>query len=76
MNLEINVSDDLPSAVAALGAKIEGVEERLQKVEERQIELLQLASFGKGSLKTLLRMGAAITALTGLGLAIRHYFFS
>ena len=59
--------------LAALGARLDGIDERLKHVEARQLELLQLASFGKGSLKTLLRVGAAMAALAGIGLAIKTY---
>ena len=59
--------------LAAFAARLDGIDERLKHVEARQLELLQLASFGKGSLKTLLRVGAATAALAGIGLAIKTY---
>ena len=63
----------LSADMAAISARLDGIDERLKHVEARQLELLQLASFGKGSLKTLLRVGAGMAALAGIGLAIKTY---
>ena len=41
----------LHADMAAISARLDGIDDRLRQVEARQLELLQLASFGKGSLK-------------------------
>ena len=63
----------LHADLAAISARLDGIDDRLRQGEARQIELLQLASFGKGSLKTLLCVGAGMAALAGIGLAIKTY---
>ena len=63
----------LHADMAAISARLDGIEGRLWQVEARQIGLLQLTSFGKGSLNTLLRVGTRMAALAGTGLAIKTY---
>jgi len=60
-------------SIASLSATVSGMSNRLDAVEKHQLELIELASFGKGSLKTLLRVGAGMAALAGIGLAIKTY---
>ena len=46
---------------------------RLDKVEKHQLQLMELASFGKGSLKTLTMLGIALGGIAGIALAIKAW---
>ena len=47
--------------------------DRLDKVEKHQLQLMELASFGKGSLKTLTMLGIALGGIAGIALAIKGW---
>jgi hypothetical protein len=46
---------------------------RLDKVEKHQLQLMELASFGKGSLKTLIMLGIALGGIAGIAIAIKSW---
>jgi len=47
--------------------------DRLDAVEKNQLELMELASFGKGSLRAILLMGVALGGLSGLAVAVKSW---
>ena len=59
--------------IVALKVKVDGIYKRLDKMEETQRELVELASFGKGSLKTLTMIGVIFGSLAGITIAIKTW---
>jgi len=59
--------------IASLEATVSGMSDRLNAVEKNQLELIELASFGKGSLRAILLMGVGLGGLAGLAVAIKSW---
>lgn len=60
-------------ALAALETKVTGMSDRLDNMERDQKKLLELASFGKGSLKTMTLLGLCLGGLAGVAIAIKTW---
>ena len=75
-NAQINKMDnsnELAVAIAALETKVTSMSSRLDNVEKHQLKLIELASFGKGSLKTLIILGTALGGIAGIAIAIKAW---
>jgi hypothetical protein len=64
---------ELGVAIAALETKVDAMSSRLDKVEKHQLQLMELASFGKGSLKTIIMLGIALGGIAGIAIAIKAW---
>ncbi len=60
-------------SIASLSTKVCGMSDRLDAVEKHQLELIELASFGKGSLRAIVLMGVALGGLAGLAIAVKSW---
>ena len=65
--------NELAVAIAALETKVTSMSDRLNNVEKHQLQLMELASFGKGSLKTLIILGIALGGIAGIAIAIKTW---
>ena len=65
--------NDLAVAIAALETKVNSMSSRLDNVEKHQLKLIELASFGKGSLKTLTMLGIALGGIAGIAISIKTW---
>ena len=63
----------IEAAIVALETKVDAMSTRLDKVEKHQLQLMELASFGKGSLKTLTMLGIALGGIAGIAIAIKAW---
>jgi hypothetical protein len=63
----------IEAAIVALETKVDAMSTRLDKVEKHQLQLMELASFGKGSLKTLIMLGIALGGIAGIAIAIKAW---
>ena len=70
--------NELAVAIAALETKVNSMSNRLDNVEKHQLQLIELASFGKGSLKTLTMLELSweqlVTAVMVVAFIIRSEF--
>jgi len=64
---------DIRLSLVALETKVGAMAERLNDVEKHQLELIELASFGKGSLRAITMMGIAMGGLAGIAIAIKNW---
>lgn len=64
---------ELSVAIAALETKVDAMSSRLDTVEKHQLQLMELASFGKGSLKTIIMLGIALGGIAGIAIAIKAW---
>ena len=65
--------NELAVAIAALETKVNSMSNRLDNVEKHQLQLIELASFGKGSLKTLTMLGIALGGIAGIAISIKAW---
>lgn len=68
-----STEQEIGVSLAALQTKVDEMSNRLDKVEKHQLQLMELASFGKGSLKTLTMLGIALGGIAGIALAIKAW---
>ena len=68
-----STEQEIGISLAALQTKVDEMSNRLDKVEKHQLQLMELASFGKGSLKTLTMLGIALGGIAGIALAIKAW---
>jgi hypothetical protein len=68
-----STEQEIGVSLAALQTKVDAMSSRLDKVEKHQLQLMELASFGKGSLKTLTMLGIALGGIAGIALAIKAW---
>ena len=68
-----STEQEIGVSLAALQTKVDEMSNRLDKVEKHRLQLMELASFGKGSLKTLTMLGIALGGIAGIALAIKAW---
>ena len=68
-----STEQEIGVSLAALQTKVDAMSDRLDKVEKHQLQLMELASFGKGSLKTLTMLGIDLGGIAGIALAIKGW---
>jgi hypothetical protein len=68
-----STEQEIGASLATLETKVDAMSNRLDKVEKHQLQLMELASFGKGSLKTLTMLGIALGGIAGIALAIKAW---
>ena len=71
--MQKSVENGIEAAIVALETKVDAMSTRLDKVEKHQLQLMELASFGKGSLKTLIMLGIALGGIAGIAIAIKAW---
>ena len=71
--MQKSVESGIEAAIVALETKVDAMSTRLDKVEKHQLQLMELASFGKGSLKTLTMLGIALGGIAGIAISIKTW---
>tara|TARA_R110000765_G_scaffold339322_1_gene429472 strand:- start:805 stop:1026 length:222 start_codon:yes stop_codon:yes gene_type:complete len=71
--MQKSVESGIEAAIVGLETKVDAMSTRLDKVEKHQLQLMELASFGKGSLKTLIMLGIALGGIAGIAIAIKAW---
>ena len=71
--MQKSVESGIEAAIVGLETKVDAMSTRLDKVEKHQLQLMELASFGKGSLKTLTMLGIALGGIAGIAIAIKAW---
>ena len=71
--MQKSVESGIEAAIVGLETKVDAMSTRLDKVEKHQLQLMELASFGKGSLKTLIMLGIALGGIAGIAISIKTW---